>query len=139
MPNYNTLIYTAADYKLLLLDGGTPLPLLTLSAFDASVKTEDETIFAIGEVEPIGEKSNGTQYTGKLEIQAGELYAYMKIKGYANPTEIRNANLALTSLDGLINFVYSGVNIISGDFSIKAKDKQSMISMNWKAVSVKSL
>lgn len=139
MPNLNALIYTAADYKLLLLvptATGTllPFPLQTVNSYSDSAKTEDETIFAIGEVDPIGEKTNGNSYTGKIELQAGEMYAVLAATGNASPIGIKGAQLALTSFDGLVSKVYSGVNIISSDFDIKAKDKQSMVSANWKAV-----
>ena len=55
MANLNPLIYTASEFKLVLLYQGLASPLLTVQDFNSDVKTEDETIYAIGQVEPIGE------------------------------------------------------------------------------------
>ena len=144
MPNYNALIYTAADYKYILLVSNAagqyiPFPLLTAVSMGDSHKTEDETIFAIGEADPIGEKTNGNQYTGKLEIQNGEMNNILRVLNIASPIFIKGAQIAKTTYDGLINQVYSGVNIISADFDMKAKDKSTVVSCNWKAVGLKTL
>lgn len=137
MPNYNQLIYTSADYKIILSFNSIPYPLFTLNSFDENIKVEDETIYAIGEIDPIGEKYNGRQYSGKLELQAGEVNAILIANGFADITQIRGAKISITSLDGLITRTYSGVNFIGSDFSIKAKDKDSRVSVNWKAVGLK--
>lgn len=144
MPNYNQLIYTAADFKLLLLVPNAagallPFPLVTAQSFGSSHKTEDETIYAIGETDPIGEKTNGNQYTGKFEIQKGEMAVILKTTGYASPIQIKGAQLAITSYDGIVNEVYGGINVTSSDYDVKAKDKDTKVACNWKAVSLKSI
>ena len=138
MANLNPLIYTASEFKLVLLYQGLASPLLTVQDFNSDVKTEDETIYAIGQVEPIGEKTNGESYGGKLSLQSGELSTILNTTGKATATQIRGAVLGITSLDGLINRVFTGVNITSEAFSVKAKDKQTIFELNWKAVSVTS-
>ena len=136
MPNYNGLTYTAAEYKILLLLNGIPYPLVTVNDFSSNVKAEDETGYAIGEEDPIIEKTNALQYSGKLSMRIGELNAILLANGLKSAASIRNATLGITSIDGLFHRVYSGVNILSEDIDIKAKDKDTIVPLSWKAVSI---
>lgn len=136
MADYSSLIYTAAEYKLLLNFNSVAYPLKTIQDFSISAKVDDETIYAVGEENPIAEKTTGTMYSGKLSMQAGELQALLLSQGLSNATQIRGATLGITAIGGLFARIYGTVNIISEDMDVKAKDKQSIISMNWKALSV---
>lgn len=138
MANLNPLVYTAAEYKLVLLYNASAYPLLTVSDFGADVKVEDETIYAIGQNDPIAEKTNGEQITGKFTIQAGELANILNTQGLATAARIRGAVLAISTIDGLINKVYGGVNITSEGSSVKAKDKNTPVELNYKAVNITS-
>ena len=137
MPNYNALVYTAADFKIILLIDGIPFPLLTLQDFGSSIKKEEETIYAIGEIDPIAEKSTGKGYSGKVSIEAGELTRILLATGLTDATDIQGAQLGITSKDGFYHRVYSGVNINSEDTDFKVKDRHIPVPLTWKAISVK--
>ena len=138
MPNLNGLILTAADYKITLIFNGIPCPCATAQDFSSNIKLEEEDIYAIGSTDPIGSKTNAESYTGKISIQAGEILTFMRAQGYNRTTQIQGATLAILGLPSAafpVAKIFSGVNITSEDLDIKAKDKQSLVTMNWKAVS----
>lgn len=135
--NLNQLILTAADYKVLLnIPGKGAFPLLTLDSISSTIAKEQETIYAIGEENPIGEKSNAKKYSGKLSIQVGEISAVLMLCGFIESTQITGATLAITAIQGGFSRVYSGMNINTENIDIKAKDKQSMASLDWNSISV---
>ena len=111
--------------------------IIRVKDFDTSVKLEDETIYAVGRTTPIGEKTNGETYSGKISMQNGELSVLLQTQRLSKATDIQNAVLAIASLNGIFNRVYSGVNIISEDLSVAAKSKESLVSLNWKAIEQK--
>ena len=136
MANLNQLIYTAADYKITLLFNSIGIPLQTCQDFSSNIKAEEEDIFAIGQTDLIGSKTNATTYAGKLSAQAGEILTFMRLNGFANTLQIQGATLAIVALGNpALTKIFSGVNVTSEDLNIKAKDKQSLVEMNWKAVS----
>lgn len=137
MADYSSLIYTAAEYKLVWLINGTAYPLKTITDFGTSAKVEDESIYAIGAEDPIAEKVTGTQYTGKLSLQAGELDAILRSQTLSAATQIRGSQLGITAISGTFARIYGTVNITTEDLDVRAKDKQSIISLGWKALSVK--
>lgn len=137
MPQLNKLVYTAADYKIIMIvPGAGSFPLQTCETMNTSIQREEETIYAIGVEEPIAAKRNAVKYSGKLSIQAGEANAILQIAGLNEVTQIANATLAITALVGGFSRTYSGVNINTENLDVKAKDKQTMIQMDWTAVAV---
>jgi hypothetical protein len=135
MANLNQFICTAADYKITLRFNGIFLPLQTCADFSSNIKLEEEDIFAIGQTDPIGSKTNATTYSGKLSAQAGEILTFMRLNSFANTLQIQGAVIAVVAIaNPLLSKIFSGVNITSEDFNIKAKDKQSLVEMSWKAV-----
>jgi len=141
MPNLDQLVQTAADYKLMV---DVPLPaggfaafvLKTADAMSYDVQVEDETINAIGTVYPIAEKSNGKTYRGSLGIQMGELNAILLSCGYNDATQLQGCTLALTAIQGGFARIFKEVNFNTERLSIRAKDKQTIATMEWKAVGV---
>jgi hypothetical protein len=135
----NRLIYKASDFKIFISSGGAlglpgkTLPLLTVETFDYDVKKEDEVIYAIGDTEPIGIKTNSTDYSGKFSVQAGELQAFLLANGFSNATELDGGVLGISSFDGLFGRFFMNLSITSEGFSVKAKDKQSLVNLDWKA------
>jgi len=76
------------------------------------------------------------QPAGKLSAQAGEILTFMRLNGFANTLQIQGATLTIIAVGNpALTKIFSGVNVTSEDFNIKAKDKQSLVEMNWKAVS----
>ena len=132
----NNLIYTAADYKIFFNYNGVVIPLLTVQSFDYDIATEAESIYAIGEVEKIGEKYNAESISGTLELEAGESAAMNMFFGVIKSTQITGATITITSYDALFVKRFLQVNINGEKFSIQAKAKDSKISMPFTAIAV---
>lgn len=127
-------VFTAADFKIILtLNNGVSRIILTSLGVDMSTERETETIYAIGQSEPIAEKRNAAKYSGSLEFQVGEMVQMLATAGLKEATEIEGAQLSIISLTGTPPFarVYSYVNINGESISIKAKDKDSKASLKW--------
>ena len=137
MAQLNQLILTAANYKVLLIVDRVTYPILTGETISWNIAREQETIYAIGDEEPIGEKRNAAKYSGKLSLQNGEMSAILQVSGYSEATQITGATLAIASTNGLFSQVYGSMNINTAGCDIKAKDKQSIISLDWNALSMK--
>jgi hypothetical protein len=138
MPNLNSLILTAADYKVILVVNNVgSFPIITADSINWSNTREEETIYAIGEEEPIGAKRNAVKYSGKLSLQVGEMSAILQVAGLADMTQIAGATLAITAVQGGFSRTYSGMNINTESVDVKAKDKQSMVSLDWTATAIR--
>lgn len=132
----NNLIFTAADYKITLAVSGKTFPLLTVETIGQNITREEETIYAVGQEEPIGQKRNAAKYGGKLTIQAGELNAILQILGLVEATQITGAALSIIALVGNYSRTYGQVNINTEALDVKAKDKQTPVNTDWTALTV---
>ena len=137
MAQLNQLILTAANYKVLLIVDRVTYPILTGETVSWNIAREQETIYAIGDEEPIGEKRNAAKYSGKLSLQNGEMAAILQVSGYTEATQLVGCTLAIASTNGLFSHVFGLVNINTAGVDLKAKDKQSIISLDWNALSLK--
>lgn len=138
MPNLNSLVLTAADYKVMLVVPNVgSFPIITADSISWQNAREEETIYAIGEENPIAAKRNATKYSGKLSIQVGEMSAILQSAGLVDTTQIANATLAITAVQGGFSRTYSGMNINTESVDVKAKDKQSMASLDWTATAIR--
>jgi hypothetical protein len=132
--NLNGLIYTAADYKVAISNNGVTVPIQTLESFDYSSKSESEYIHVVGDKEPRGLKTNASTYPGKLTLQAGELGLILKAMGYIVATQITDATISIVSFDGNISFIFKSCVFTAHDGSVKAKDKHSLITINFESI-----
>lgn len=133
------LVFTAAEFKIILtLNNGLSKIVLTSTSIDMSSERETESIYAIGQQEPIAEKRNAAKYSGSLEFQVGEMSQFLTEAGLTEATQIEGSMLSIVSLTGTPPFarVYSYVNINGESISIKAKDKDSKASLKWNARAV---
>jgi hypothetical protein len=141
----NRLIYKASDYKIFISSGGSvglpgkTLPLLTVETFDYDIKKEDEVIYAIGDEEPIGIKTTASSYEGKFSVQAGELASFLVANGFTNVTELTGGVIGISTFDGLFGRFFMNISLTSEGFSLKAKDKQSLVNIDWKAQKMKGI
>ena len=141
MPNLNSIIFTGADYKVVLIIkngavNGT-YPILTAKSLAWADASENESIYAIGQEDPIGEKSNANKYSGKLSLQAGEINAILAIEGFPSAIRIRGAVLAVTALSGVFSKTYSGINFNSANLDVDNKAKESLMNIDFNALSIK--
>ncbi len=133
--NLNGIIYTSSDYKMAIsCNGGTPVPISSLESFDYGAKKESEYIHAVGTDEPIGLKTNTSTYPGKITMQAGELEILLKANGAVVATQLNNATVSIVSFDGNISKILKSVVFTSHDGAVKAKDKQSLITLSIESI-----
>ena len=125
--NLNGLIYTSANYKIVLIINGTPYPILTATKLSTKINKEEEMIHAIGQETAIGAKTNAKTLKGNIELQAGELYLILKTQELTDATDIQGAQLALATLDLNVHQTFSGVSFTSQSLDIAAKAKQTLI------------
>ena len=137
MPNLNTIILTAADYKVALSVPGSGVFILrTAESISWNHATENELIYAVGDVNAIGNKQNATKYSGKFTIQAGEMELILLATGLKSAIQIPNATLSIVATGSTLSKTYTGMCINTEDISLKAKDKQSMVNLDWTAINI---
>jgi hypothetical protein len=155
----NSKIYTASDYKIQLsykpIVGNSgdiksdPLDARTAGAIieslDYNVKLESENVYSIGSKYPQGLKTNGYAYSGKISLEAGEVEKFCVAAGISDMTGINIDGIGSTCVltviarsDSALVKVFNDVVITSQDLSIKAKDKRTVVSFNWEALSLDS-
>lgn len=125
------IVYPASEYLMWWSINGSGRPLISAEEISTDIKVESEPIPVIGSTNPIAVVSNGTDYSGKIMLQNGELELILKTYGYNNATQIQNSILTIASKDGLIKRTLIGVNIISEGTGIKAKSKQTLIDLSF--------
>lgn len=137
MGNQNSIIFTAADYKAALnIPGVGVFMMKTINNIGWGETAENELIYAIGDTEPIGNKQNASKYSGKFSAQEGEMYNILVAAGIKTATKIQNATLSITSLTGGPSYTFTGMCINTSNIDIKAKDKESIRSLDWTAISI---
>ena len=137
MPNLNTLIITAAEYKVALSIPGSGVYMIqTMNNISWSDTAENELIYAVGEENPIGNKRNANKYSGKFALQAGEMYNILQAAGLKTAIQVPSCILSITSISGGPQYTYSGLCLNSSGVDVKAKDKESVVSIDWTAISV---
>lgn len=136
--NLNTLILTAADYKVILrvptAKGILTFTLLTPNMLKYTDAVEGEYSYAIGSTEPIGNKTNSASYKGSLSIQVGELLSILALCGFSSGIQIKDATLAIAALVGGFNKVYTNLNILSDGGDVAAKAKETFAALEWQAI-----
>lgn len=137
-PNLNQLIINSATCSIWITiptaTGPIPFQLLTVQNFDFNDTSSGELIYGIGYRDPIGNQSNENKYDGKISLQLGELNAILQICGFSSSIQINGAQLAIAALIGGFQKSYQSVNINSDSSSVKAKDKESLVSLDWLAI-----
>lgn len=139
MANLNQLVINSATCSIMItipIATGVllPLPLLTVQTFDFNDTSSGELIYAIGQADPIGNQSNENKYDGKITLQLGEINALLAVCGFSSSIQIRGAQLAVAALTGGFQKSYQFVNCNSDSSSIKAKDKETLVTLDWLAI-----
>lgn len=137
MPNtYQDLIYTSAQYAITVVVNSVPFQIVTGQVLDNSHNVETETIWAVGQAQPIGIKTNAESYKGKLEVQLGEWNAILQLAGYTSAIQMNGVIIAVTAYVGAFNMTVSGCVFSSQAINIKAKDKMTVASMDFEGLSI---
>jgi len=138
MGNYNQLVINSATCSIFITiptaTGMIAQPLLTVTSFDFNDTSSGELIYAIGQANPIGNQSNENKYDGKITLQMGEINALLALCGFNSAIQIRGAQLAVAALTGGFAKSYQFVNCNSDTSSIKAKDKETLTTLDWMAI-----
>jgi hypothetical protein len=137
--NANTLTYTSSDYKISFTAGAGNYTPITLEEVKYNVKKESEFLHVVGSDYPVALKGNAVTYEGNFIIQAGELENYIKtiVPKVDFLTDIIDGVIAITAYNNSFSKTFNHVIFDSHDGGTKAKDKDSKITVNWKALSVK--
>lgn len=137
-PNLNQLIINSATCSIWITIptalGLQAFQLLTVQNFDFNDTASGELIYAIGQRDPIGNQSNENKYDLKFTMQLGELNAILLICGFISSIQINGAQVAVAALTGGFQKSYQSVNINSDSSSIKAKDKETLVSLDGLAI-----
>ena len=136
----SSMIISSADFKITLKGGAISLPLLTVEDLSFDSKRDSETFYAIGQVEPIGSKSNAKHYSGGIKLQIGEWQKHLTAAGLAEGVDVQDATLAISSINPLNLWArtYTGLNIIDESLSVKSKASNVTIDLKWEASVVKA-
>lgn len=137
-PNLNQLIINSAICSIWMTiptaTGLIPFQLLTVQNFDFNDGASGELIYAIGQRDPIGNQSNENKYDIKITMQLGEINAILAICGFSSAIQINGAQVAVAALTGGFKKSYQSVNINTDSSSIKAKDKETLVSLDGLAI-----
>lgn len=137
MPNLNELIINSATCSIMITiptaAGDISFPLKTVANFDFNDASSGELIYAIGSRRAIGNQSNEDKFDGKISLQLGEINAILQICGFQSSIEINGASIAVAALTGGFAKSYSNVNCNSDSSAIKAKDKETLVNIDWLA------
>ena len=141
--NLNPLVYTSSDYKIVISaknDAGQTItaPVMIVEDLGYGAKKEVEYVHAIGSDEPRALKTNTSTYPGKLSIEAGELEILLIALGLVFATQIQSFTIAIIAGPTLVKSFKNCV-FDSHDATIKAKDKRSLISLNFNALGVQGI
>lgn len=137
MANLNNIILTAADYKVALnIPGVGVFMLKTVNQISWQDSAENEMIYRVGDEFPIGNKQNAYKFSGKLSIQNGEMFSILQDAGLVSAIQIPNATISVTSLTNGPSITYSGMCINTSGVDVKAKDKETLVNMDWTAIAI---
>lgn len=137
MPNLNSLILTGSDYKVAMnVTGINVFMLQTVEEISWNDSAENELIYAVGNEYAIGNKQNSYKFSGKLSMQNGEMHNILQQIGLPSAVLLPNVILSVISLAGGPATTYTGMCINTAAVSIKRKDKESIISLDWTAINI---
>lgn len=138
MANLNQLIINPAQCSIWITipTALTPVAvqLLTVQTIDFNDQREGELIYGIGQSDPIGNQSNVNKYDLKMTLQLGELNALLAVCGFSSAINITGAQIAIAALTGGFTKSYQSVNCNTDTSSIKAKDKETMVSIDFLSI-----
>ncbi len=136
--NLNGLVFTSSDYKITLSatgpNGRFPIILNIVESFDYSAKKESEYIHVIGTDEPQALKTNTSTYPGKITIEAGELELFLIACGAVFITQLYDATISIVTLKGDLVKIFKSCVFTDHSGAVKAKDKRSLISINFESL-----
>jgi hypothetical protein len=134
--NLNKLVFTSTDYKLAVSFGVVSIPIFTLEEVSFQAKGEADTTYIVGSNQPVEQKINNCSYEGSLTMQAGELETALALNGFAFATQVSNGVISIVAFNGLaMAKIFRKVVFTSHSGGTKAKNKDSKVTLNWKAVS----
>ena len=132
----SNLVLTGADYKILWIIKGIPFPILTADNISYNDTIESEQHYAVGETKPIAIKQNAEKTDGKLNIQNGEMAVILTKLGFVKAIQINNSILTIVATAGALKRTHVHLNVNGGAVDIKAKDKATLISLDWECLEV---
>ena len=109
---------------------------MTAASISWNETADNELIYTVGNEEPIGNKQNTRKYSGKFSMQVGELELILLAAGLKSAIQIPNATLSIVAVNNAFSKTFAGICINTSATDIKAKDKESIVNLDWTAISV---
>lgn len=134
--NFNRLIYAGSDYLIALSVKGIPYPLPLVQEMGYNAKKNADMQYRVGSEEPIEIITSNAVYSGRIQIEAGILEVILLANLMSSANQIRDAYVTIISTTGVLVKIFTGVCITNYDGSIKAKDKRSLVSLDFTALSI---
>jgi hypothetical protein len=134
--NFNPLIYTGGDYIVALSIKNVPYPLILLQEINYNAKKNINYEYKIGSEEPIEIITSNATYSGKIQIEAGVLEIILIANQISAANQIRDAYITIISTAGVLLKMFQGVCITNYDGTVKAKDKRSLITLDFNAIGI---
>lgn len=134
------LIIDASNYRVALNTPPAPgstgvvFPMKTVNSIEWTVSAENEQFYAVGQKNPYGNDNNAYKYAGKLSCEAGEAFSLYAANGIKSGVFFLPSVLGIVALDGTYTFTFLGVLFTSDANSIKSKDKNSIVNLDWTAI-----
>jgi hypothetical protein len=132
----NAIIYPGDKYYIAIIVNKIPYPLWLVEELSYDSKKQVDVIYKVGSEEPIGVKTRNATYSASMTIEAGYLDIILKANLYSAATQIKECTISVITFAGTILKVYEGCWVTSSEAGIKAKDKRSLVKLNFEATSI---
>ena len=132
--NLSKFYYTSAEFKIFLsIPGGSTSPVF-LEEVEINEKIETEAQHVVGDVNPVAITENSRTYNGKFSGAVGQMEILLQLNGLSRYTDITDALIIISSLDGIIIKKIIGVFVNSAGIAMKKGDKNILSALDFEAV-----
>ena len=123
--------YSSADFKIFLsIPNGSTTPIF-LEEVEINEKVETEAQHVVGDIDPVAITEANRTYNGKFSGAVGQMELLLQLNGLNKYTDIKNANIIVSSTDGVIVKRVIGVYVNSGGIAIKKGDKSILSGLDF--------
>ena len=132
--NLSKFYYSSAQFKIFLsIPGGSTSPVF-LEEVEINEKIETEAQHVVGDVNPVAITENSRTYNGKFSGAVGQMEILLQLNGLSRYTDITDALIIISSLDGIIIKKIIGVFVNSAGIAMKKGDKNILSALDFEAV-----
>jgi hypothetical protein len=136
---YEHLIITPAEYSVAWTINGHVHTLNTLESVDTSIDIEEKKCYFIGSGEVEANPRNNKNYSGSMNLQAGELSAILTAENVNDSTDIVGATLAIIGINtdnADFKRIIKNQKINSEKLSVRSADKDTIVPLTFTALRI---